>query len=66
MTKPKKNGALNSWAIFSGIAIQMGAIIFLFVKGGKWLDSNYNDSGKAFTVLGTLLGVSISILLVLR
>lgn len=66
MKKPKRNGVLKNWAIFSGISIQMGAIIFLFVKGGKWLDLNYNDSGKGFTVLGTLLGVGISMLLIIR
>lgn len=66
MEKNKEKKALKNWAIFSGVAIQMGVIIFLFVKGGKWLDMHYNPGGKAFTVIGTLSGVAISMFLVLR
>jgi hypothetical protein len=66
MEKNQEKKALKNWAIFSGVAIQMGVIIFLFVKGGKWLDMHYNLGGKAFTVIGTLSGVAISMFLVLR
>jgi len=62
-----KNKALRNWAVLSGIGIQMGVIIFLFVKGGKWLDANYiSGEGKLFTIIGTLLGVTISMILVVR
>jgi hypothetical protein len=66
MGKSKGNDPLKGWVVFSGVAIQMGVIIFLFVRGGQWLDVNYNDSGKLFTVLGTLLGVALSMFLVVR
>ncbi|MFT5892366.1 MAG: hypothetical protein ACI9Y7_002476 [Dokdonia sp.] len=66
MVKNKEKKALKNWAVFSGIAIQMGVIIFLFVKGGKWLDVHYNEGGKAFTAILTLSGVAISMFLILR
>lgn len=66
MVKNKGNAALKNWAVFSGVAIQMGVIIFLFIKGGKWLDAHYNAGGKAFTIIGTLSGVAISMFLILR
>lgn len=44
----------------------MGAIIFLFVKLGKWLDSEYNPEGKAFLVVCTLLGVAASLYVVVK
>ncbi len=65
MSKKGNNGA-KRWAILSGIGIQMGAIIFLFVKGGNWLDFNYNPEGKMYTIIFTLLGVAISLFLVLK
>jgi len=62
----KGNNGVKRWAILSGIGIQMGAIIYLFVKGGNWLDLNYNPEGKMYTIIFTLLGVAISLFLVLK
>lgn len=66
MGKNTENDPLKGWVVFSGVAIQMGVTIFLFVRGGQWLDVAYNDSGKLYTVLGTLLGVALSLFLVVR
>ncbi|MCP4054019.1 MAG: AtpZ/AtpI family protein, partial [Mesoflavibacter sp.] len=44
--KPKKQ--LKQLAALTGIAIQMGVTIYLFVLLGKWLDSKYTESGKTF------------------
>lgn len=66
MTAKKENAPLKNWAIYSGIAIQMGVVIFLFVRGGKWLDQTYNDDGKLYTVIGTLAGVALALFLVVR
>ena len=52
--------------MLSGIAFEMGAIIFLSVKGGNWLDTHYGTEKKIFTVIATLLGVAISIWVVLQ
>jgi len=44
----------------------MGVIIYLFVLLGKWLDTSYNDSGKLYVVICTLLGVGISLFVVVK
>lgn len=62
----KDNNSIKRWAILSGIGIQMGVIIYLFVKAGNWLDTNYSSTGKKYTILLTLLGVGISLYLVLK
>ena len=41
--KPKKENQLKNAIQLSGIGIQMGVIIYVFVLLGKWLDSNYNN-----------------------
>ena len=66
LQKSPKNKNLRNIAMLSGIAFQMGAIIFLAVKGGNWLDIYYGTEKKIFTVIATLLGVAISIWLVLQ
>ena len=63
---PKGNNAVKRWAILSGIAIQMGAIIYLFVQLGKWLDTNYSEGGKPFLIICTLVGVAASLFLVVQ
>lgn len=65
MSNKDKNG-VKRWAILSGIGIQMGLIIYLFVKAGIWLDLNYSPEGKMYTIIFTLLGVAISLFLVLK
>ena len=62
---PKKNNFKNV-ALLSGIAFEMGAIIFLAVKGGSWLDTYYGNEKKILTMIATLLGVAISIWVVLN
>nr|WP_299071445.1 AtpZ/AtpI family protein [uncultured Allomuricauda sp.] len=63
---PKKKNNFRNAAMLSGIAFEMGAIIFLAVKGGKWLDVHYQNEKNIFTVIATLLGVAISIWVVLQ
>jgi len=58
--------SIKRWAVLSGIAIQMGVIIYLFVQLGKWLDSKYMEGGKLFLVLCTLIGVGASLFLVVK
>lgn len=62
---PKKKGNKN-YLILTGIAFEMGVIIYLAVQGGKWLDEHYQIEKNIFTVIATLLGVAISIWVVLR
>lgn len=62
--KPKNT--LKNIAALSGIAIQMGVIIYLFVLLGKWLDSTYNPNQKLYVIICTLAGVGISLYLVVK
>lgn len=64
---PKKNGKnLRNIALLSGIAFEMGAIIFLAAKGGLWLDEHYHNEKRIYTAIATLFGVAIAIWVVLR
>ena len=63
---PKKKNNLKNVAMLSGIAFEMGAIIFLAAKGGIWLDEHYQTEKRFFTAIATLIGVAISIWVVLR
>ena len=65
MPKKDKQG-VKRWLILSGVAFQMGIIIYLLIRLGKWLDSNFLPGEKIFTLLGTLLGVGISLYLVIK
>ena len=67
MTKKEDpRNPLKNFAIFSGIAIQMGVTIFLFAWLGRWLDDTYNDGNKLFLIISTLMGVSIAIYVVIK
>ncbi|NNF18248.1 MAG: AtpZ/AtpI family protein [Flavobacteriaceae bacterium] len=62
----KKNSTLRNVALLSGIAAEMGIIIYLGAKGGKWLDAHYENEKKIFTLIGTLLGLGLALWVVLR
>ena len=62
----KQAKQLKQIAALSGIAIQMGVTIYLFVIFGKWLDSKFTTDSKAFLVICTLAGVAISLYAVLK
>ena len=61
MSKQKPKKQLRNAAILSGIGLQMGITIYLFVKLGKWLDITYNNGEKLYIIIFTLAGVGISI-----
>ena len=63
---PKNKQGYKNAAILTGIAFEMGIIIYLAVQGGKWLDAQYQNEKNIFTVIATLLGVAISIWVVLQ
>jgi Sec-independent protein secretion pathway component TatC len=63
---PKKKNTLKNVAVLSGIAFQMGAIIFLAAKGGIWLDQHYQTEKRIFTAIATIFGVAVAIWVVLR
>ncbi|WP_045470698.1 AtpZ/AtpI family protein [Winogradskyella sp. PG-2] len=57
---------LNSYARFSGIAIQMFAIIAVGTFAGLKLDKNYPNQHNLYTLILTLGSVIISIVYVIR
>lgn len=63
---PKKESPLKNAIQLSGIGIQMGVIIYVFVVLGKWLDNKYNEGDKLFIIIATLLGVAVSLYVVLK
>ena len=66
MNQKKPKNQLKNLAVLTGVAIQMGVTIYLFVYLGKWLDNTYNNGKKLFLIICTLLGVFISIYVVTR
>ncbi len=64
--KPPKKNNLKNVALLSGIAFEMGAIIFLAAKGGIWLDKHYGNEKRICTAIATFLGVAISLWVVLK
>lgn len=64
MEDPKKQ--LNKYLRFSGVAIQMGAVIGLSAWLGVWLDGKYNPKGNMYTLICTLTGVFVGMYLVIK
>lgn len=62
----KKNSQLKNWAIFSGIAFQMGATIFICAWIGKKLDEEYPSEKNWFTIGFVLFGIVASVYVVLK
>ncbi|WP_019037158.1 AtpZ/AtpI family protein [Psychroflexus tropicus] len=58
---PKKKKQPKPWLYFSGIALQMAIIIAASVFLGRWLDANYTDSSKVFTIVLSLGGIFVAL-----
>ena len=61
-----ESGSLKYYARFSAIAAQMGGTIFAGAYFGKWLDSKYPMDKNWFTIVFTLLSVTIALFSVLK
>ncbi|HET8736800.1 MAG TPA: AtpZ/AtpI family protein [Pricia sp.] len=62
----EKKSTIKNVAILSGIAFEMGAIIYLAAQGGLWLDARYQNEKGIYTAIATLIGVAIALWVVLR
>lgn len=62
----KKKSQLRNWAIFTGIAFEMGGTIFVCAWIGRELDERYPSNKKWFTIGFVLFGLVSSIFLVLK
>jgi len=58
MPKNKEKRALRGWAVFSGIGIQMGLIIYLGNLLGGWLDGKFQTTFLETTL--TLIAIFIA------
>ena len=63
-SSPKKS--LKNALVLTGVAIQMGITIYLFVLLGKWLDSNYNDGKSMYVAFTTIAGVGVSLYAIIK
>lgn len=66
MNKKEKKKPLNKFIQFTGIAFQMGLIIYLGNLLGEWLDLLYSNKDKLCTKLCTLfavLGAMLSVII---
>lgn len=59
--KNQEKSKLNKWISLVNIPVQMGVTIFLFFKGGEWLDTNYPNTYFYYSKVLTLLGVAIAL-----
>ena len=57
---------LNDYARYSAIGLQIGAVIFLSVLGGKKLDQMFELKVPVFTLLLSLLSVTLSMVYFIR
>lgn len=64
MAKGKKE--IKYWLSLTGIAVQMGVIIYLGARLGQWLDLEYQNEKNTYTIILTLFAVAISMYLVIQ
>ncbi len=63
MSKPKKS---RFWLSLTGIAVQMGVIIYLGAWLGQWLDEKEGSENNTYTIFFTLLAVAVAMYLVVK
>jgi len=62
----KGSNNIKRWAVLSAIGIEMGIIIYVFVKLGAWLDASYNSGNNGYIIATTFIGIAISLFLVVK
>lgn len=63
--KEDKKPMLSGYARYSGVAFQMGLLIFLGTLGGIKLDQMLKIS-PLFTIIGSLAGITLAIYVVIK
>lgn len=64
MSKPKNQ--VKYWLSLTGIAVQMGVLIYLGSWFGGWLDEKYQKNNNMFTITLTLFAVVVAMYLVIK
>ena len=62
----KQDKLLKNFATLSGLGVQMGIIIYVLVRIGKWLDAYFNLPKKIFVAIGAITGVALGLYVVLK
>ena len=62
----KQNKPLKNFVALSGLGVQMGVIIYVLVRIGKWLDTYFNLPKKIFVAIGAITGVALGLYVVLK
>ena len=62
----KQDKLLKNFATLSGLGVQMGIIIYVLVRIGKWLDAYFNLPKKIFVAIGAVTGVASGLYVVLK
>jgi apolipoprotein N-acyltransferase len=62
----KKDKPLRNWVIFSGLAFQMWATIFIFAWLGKKLDAYFDFEKNWMTLLMILIALGVSLYAILK
>jgi F0F1-type ATP synthase assembly protein I len=56
----------NKWLSLVSIPIQIGAVIFVFVYIGQFIDVKYPNDNNVYTKIFTVVGVFLSMFSVIR
>lgn len=63
---PAKENSWKRWLTLSGIGLEMGVIIYVGHRLGLWVADYWAITSKLPEIVGTLVGVALSLYLVVR
>lgn len=61
-----QDNPLKNFIKLSGLGIQIGVIVYIFIYFGKWIDLYLNNNTKTFVAIGAITGVAVSLYVVLK
>lgn len=63
---PNQDNPLKNFIKLSGLGIQIGVIVYIFIYFGKVIDLYLNINTKTFVAIGAIIGVAVSLYVVLK
>ncbi|MGB2257280.1 MAG: AtpZ/AtpI family protein [Flavobacteriaceae bacterium] len=61
-----QDNPLKNFIKLSGLGIQIGVIVYIFIYFGKRIDLYLNNNTKTFVAIGAITGVALSLYVVLK
>lgn len=61
-----QDNPLKNLIKLSGLGIQIGVIVYIFIYFGKLIDLYLNNNTKTFVAIGAIIGVAVSLYVVLK